>query len=206
MISTQFFGRRAALGMVLVLMLLQGCGISATVGAGAPVQVKSMTLSTPITWNQFGNTRMRIWTVDGFSLNALRVLSDIKPGETLFLEPRGRLERRGEGLLFRAGMSELEVQELFVDALKSADAVDVKAANLRPAAFGARPGFRFEISYANGAGLAMGTRGGLKMQGMVLAETQGDTLSFLMFLAPQEFYFGRDQKAVEQIFTSLQTN
>ena len=52
----------------------------------------------------------------------------------------------------------------------------------------------------------MGTRGGLKMQGMVLAETQGDTLSFLMFLAPQEFYFGRDQKAVEQIFTSLQTN
>ena len=38
MISTQFSGRRAALGMVLVLMLLQGCGISATVGNG-PLQL-----------------------------------------------------------------------------------------------------------------------------------------------------------------------
>ena len=206
MISKLLLTRCASAGVLLLLMLLQGCGVSATVGAGAPVKVKSMTLSTPITWNQFGDTRMRIWTVDGFSLNALRVLSDIKPGETLFLEPRGRRERRGEGLLFRAGMSELEVQELFVDALKSADAVDVKASNLRPSPFGARPGFRFEISYANGAGLAMGTRGGLKMRGMVLAENQGDSLSFLMFLAPEEFYFGREQKSVEQIFSSLQTN
>lgn len=194
-------------GLLLsTVLVLSGCGIASTVGPGAPVKVKNMTLSTPITWNQFGASRMRIWTVDGFSLNALRVLSDIKPGETLFLEPRGRLERRGEGLLFRAGMSELEVQELFVDALKSADAVDVKASQLRPSSFGARPGFRFELRYTNGAGLAMGTRGGLKMRGMVLAETQEDTLSFLMFLAPEEFYFGRDQAAVEQIFSRLQTN
>lgn len=203
MTSKLFFAPRWVFAVTLAL-LLNACGVGPTVGPGAPVKVKSITLSTPITWNQFGDTRMRIWTVDGFSLNALRVLSDIKPGETLFLEPRGRKERRGEGLLFRAGMSELEVQELFVDALKSADAVDVKASGLRPSAFGARSGFRFELSFANGAALAMGTRGGLKMQGMVLAETQGDTLSFLMFLAPEEFYFGRDQAAVEQIFTSLQ--
>lgn len=205
MIFVPFSPRRWTFALLLT-GLLGACGVGPTVGPAAPVKVKSMTLSTPITWNQFGDTRMRIWTVDGFSLNALRVLSDIKPGETLFLEPRGRKERRGEGLLFRAGMSELEVQELFVDALKSADAVDVKASQLRPSPFGARPGFRFELSFANGAALAMGTRGGLKMQGMVLAETQGDTLSFLMFLAPEEFYFGRDQAAVEQIFSSLQAN
>lgn len=183
-------------------LTLASCGVAPIVEPGNVVKIKDISLSSGQRWNQFGDSRMRLWTIDGSMLNDLRIFVDIKPGEHIFLAPKGRAERRGEGLLFRADMSELEVQELFVDALKRYDAVNVSADGLRPAKLGNRAGFRFELNFESGSGLSLGNRGGLKYKAMVLAETQGSTLSFLYFDAPAEFYFDRDKAAVEQIFAT----
>ena len=189
--------------MAALSLTLASCGVAPIIEPGKVVQIKDLSLSTSQRWNQFGDSRMRLWTIDGGMLNDLRIFADIKPGEHLFLAAKGRAERHGEGLLFRADMSELEVQELFVDALKRYDAVNVSASGLRPAKLGNRAGFRFELNFESGSGLSLGNRGGLKYQAMVLAETQGGTLSYLYFDAPAEYYFERDRAAVEQIFTSV---
>ena len=183
-------------------LTLAGCGVAPIIEPGQVVKVKDMSLSSSLRWNQFGDSRIRLWTIDGSMLNDLRIFADIKSGEHLFLAQKGRAERRGEGLLFRADMSELEVQELFVDALKRYDAVNVSASGLRPAKLGNRAGFRFELEFESGSGLSLGNRGGLKYKAMVLAETQGGTLSFLYFDAPAEYYFDRDKAAVEKIFAT----
>lgn len=198
---TQVRPARYLIAAALTLSLAS-CGVAPIVEPGTAVQVKDLSLRTSLRWNQFGDSRMRLWTLDGGMLNDLRIFADIKPGEHVFLAAKGRAERRGEGLLFRADMSELEVQELFVDALSRYDAVNVSASGLRPAKLGNRAGFRFELSFESGSGLSLGNRGGLKYKAMVLAETQGGTLSYLYFDAPAEFYFDRDKAAVEQIFAT----
>ncbi len=191
------------LTVAALTLTLTSCGVAPIIEPGQVVKVKDLSLSSSLRWNQFGDSRIRLWTIDGGMLNDLRIFADIKSGEHLFLAPKGRAERRGEGLLFRADMSEIEVQELFVDALKRYDAVNVSASGLRPAKLGNRAGFRFELAFESGSGLSLGNRGGLKYKAMVLAETQGGTLSFLYFDAPSEFYFDRDKAAVEQIFATV---
>jgi hypothetical protein len=192
----------AALALTL-LFALGGCGVSPLVEPGKPVLVKDIRVDSPIRWSQFGDARSRLWTIDGTLLNNFHLFADIKSGEHVFLQAKGRAERKGEGLLFNAQMSELEVQELIVDAIRGSDAVNVIASNLRPAKFGARPGFRFDLNFESGSGTQMGNRGGLKYRAMVLAEIQGGTLSYALFYAPAEHYFGRDRASVEQIFSGL---
>jgi hypothetical protein len=202
--ETRFLIARLTRAVILLgALLLAGCGVAPLVEPGKPVLVKDLSLASPLRWSQFGDARNRFWTIDGSILNGLRIFADVKPGEHIFLEPKGRQERKGEGLLFRAEMSELEVQELLADALKNYGAINVRTRNLRPAKFGARPGFRFDISFERGSGLALEGRGGLKYQGMVLAETAGGTLSYLYFDAPAEYYFPREQANVEKIFNSV---
>ena len=188
---------------ICLALLLGGCGVAAVVEPGKPVVIKDLGVSPQIRWNQFGDARSRVWTLDGGLLNSLRMVADVKPGEHIFLATRGRAERRGEGLLYKAQMSELEVQELFVDALRGYGGANVTASNLRPSKLGARKGFRFDLSFESGSGLSIGNRGGLKYKAMVLAEIQGDTLSYLYFDAPAEFYFDRDKATVERIFASV---
>jgi hypothetical protein len=89
------------------------------------------------------------------------------------------------------------LQELFADALQSLGLVNVAASGLRPAPFGSRPGFRFELRYD--------TPRGLSYRGLVLAEIAGGTLSFLVYDAPAEHYFERDLAGVETLLASLQT-
>jgi hypothetical protein len=188
---------------VSFIMMLSACGVAPIVEIGEPIKVRDLSVSTTKRLNQFGDSRSRLLTMDGFMLNDIRIFADIKAGEHVFLLPRGRVERRGEGLIFRSEMTELEVQDLFVDAVKANGAVNVKAENLRPAKFGARKGFRFDLSFEAGSGISIGGQSGLRYKGVVLAETQNQTLSFVYFDAPEEHYFKRDQAMVENMLQNL---
>jgi hypothetical protein len=185
-----------------LIMLLSAC-IAPIVKPGEPVKIKDLTVSSPIAWNQFGGGRERFWTLDGPMLNDFRIFVDVKPGEHIFLAPKGRMERRGEGLLFRKDMNALEVQELFVDALQRYGALKVEASNLRPAKFGVRQGFRFELAFSAGSGVSIGNKSGLNYRAAVLAEVEDGTLSYCYFDAPAEYYFPRDISSVEQVFNSI---
>jgi hypothetical protein len=204
-INQQSMHRFFWLALISILIIcLSACGVAPVVEIGKPIQVRDLSVIATKRLNQFGDSRSRLLTLDGFMLNDLRLFADIKPGEHVFLVPRGRAERRGEGLLYRAEMSELDVQELFVDAVKGSGAANVVADGLRPAKFGARKGFRFDLSFEAGSGISMGGRSGLRYRGVVLAEVQNQTLSYVYFDAPEEHYFKRDAAMIEQIFQNLQ--
>ena len=191
------------LALVAATLLLGACGVAAVVQPGQPVKVRDLTVVSPISWSQFGSARERTWTLDGGLLNQLGIFTDVKDGEHLFLARRSGRQRRGEGPLFRASMDALEVQELFADALKSAGLANLSTSNLRPAKFGQREGFRFDLQFESGSGASLGARGGLRYRAMVLAEVSGGTLSYLYFDAPEEYYCARDQASVEAIFASV---
>jgi len=126
-------------------------------------------------------------------LNALRIYTDIEPGEHVF---RARLRgKKDEGARFKTGMSEIEISELIVEGLRGSGLSNVEALDLRPATLNGHAGFRADLGFDNASGL--------HYRGLLLAEGSDGSLSFLMFTAPAEFYFERDRPSVEAIFDSL---
>jgi hypothetical protein len=190
---------------IAISLSLTGCGPAPLVKANEPVKVKSLSFSSPIDWNQFGDARQRSLTLDGFYLNQVMIFADLKPGEHIFLERKGWSERRGEGALLQKGMNAIEFQEMLVDLLKSR-ASEITASNMRPVKFGGKQGFRFDLSYLTGAnGSTIRGKSGLRYRGTVFGELQDDNLSYFLYAAPEEFYFERDVAVVEKIFASVQT-
>ena len=65
------------------------------------------------------------------------------------------------------------------------------------ASCGSYAGFRFDFDFAS--------RRGLAYRGIGVGEIVGDTLSFVLYFAPAEFYFERDRASVEQLLGSIRT-
>ena len=177
--------------MSVLLAVLAGC--SSPLVKPGPQTVDGLPLNTPLAWSDLGHRGQRMWTRDGAILNALRIYTDIEPGEHVF---RTRLRgERDEGARFRAGLTGIEISELIVEALRGSGLVNVVARDLRPASVNGRSGFRAELSFDSAAGL--------HYRGLLAGEGEDGSLSFLMYTAPAEFYFERDRAAVEAIFDSL---
>lgn len=177
----------------LLLAILSGCG-SPLVRPGAQT-VDGLALSTPVAWSDLGHKGQRLWTRDGASLNALRIYSEIKPGEHVL---RQRLSgRKTEGARFRAGLSAIEVVELIVEGLGASGVRNVQASELRPARWQNQEGFRADIRFASASGLLY--------QGMLIGAASNDRLSYALYTAPAEHYFERDHASVEAIFASLES-
>lgn len=177
--------------LVAVVALLLGACSSPLVSPGTQT-VDGLTLTTPVSWSDLGYRGQRLWTRDGASLNALRIYTDIEPGEHVF---RARLRGdRDEGARYRAGLSSIEIAELIVEGLRGSGLVNVSTENLRPATLHGKTGFRAELRFDSSAGL--------HYRGMLLGEGEDGSLSFLMYTAPVEYYFERDQGVVESIFVS----
>ena len=174
----------------LILTALTGCAAPTLVGPGV-VRVDGLQLQTPIAWSQRGQSGERQWTIDGPLLNALEIYTRVKPGELLFDLPSAR---QREGIRYRKGMSELELQELVADGLLAASVVDIQLLDLRPARLGEAPAVEFELAFANAAGL--------RYQALALASQTDDELTLLLFYAPAEHYFPRDREQVRAVLRS----
>ncbi len=185
-------GQRWPLWVLLVLAtLLAGCAGQALVQPGT-ARVDGLLLPTSKAWSQRGFKGERQWTIDGPLLNALEIYTGVKPGELLFDLPAAK---RREGIRYRADMSDLEVQELVADGLLAAGVVDVQLVELKPSRLGDTPAIRFELGFANAAGL--------RYRALALASQAGDELTLLFYYAPAEYYFDRDRAAVEAIFDGV---
>ncbi|MCB1634956.1 MAG: hypothetical protein KDI37_05995 [Xanthomonadales bacterium] len=174
----------------LILAGLSGCAAPTLVGPGV-VRVDGLQLQTPIAWSQRGRAGERQWTVDGPLLNALEIYTRVKPGELLFDLPSAK---QREGIRYREGMSELELQELVADGLLAAGVVDIKLLGLRPARLGEAAAVEFELTFANAAGL--------RYQALALASQANDELTLLLYYAPAEYYYERDRSTVTSILRS----
>jgi len=179
-------------------LVLPGCAVAPLVKVREPVRMGSFEVSSPIEWSQFGINRMRTWTLDGPDLNHLMFYVDIKDREHVFLQlPTARQRRKGEGALYRAGISESEAVELIADGLSAYGLVTPKIEKVSPAQFGAQSGFSFELSFA--------TERGLRYQAIGIGEIQQNTLSYALYYAPSEYYFTRNKADVEAVFRSIRS-
>lgn len=177
-----------------LLALLSGC-TQALIKPDQTVRVEHLQLRSPVAWTQFGSGRSRTWTRDGPALNHLMVIAGVKDREHVFLHSRTRQMRKGEGALYRAGMTDSEVVELLADGLQTLGAENVQTIAVRPFQFAAAAGFEAEFAFQNEAGL--------HYRATLVGHAAAANLSFLLFYAPAEFYFERDEDAVAAIFRSL---
>ncbi len=177
---------------LLACALLAGCGGGRLVQPGI-AQAGDIVVDTPLAWSRFTFSRYQIWTIDGIALNRLYFIPSVRNGEHVFLQRRAS-ERHPDGPVYRSGMRAEEIRDLLLDAFSESGAVGVTSSELRPARFGDHDGLRFEFQAS--------TNTGLLYRGQVLAAVRGDTLAVVVWMAPAEYYYGRDIADVTRLLDS----
>ncbi|MFA6985509.1 MAG: hypothetical protein WC213_04840 [Arenimonas sp.] len=163
------------------------------VSAGSGVAVFELQLDTSLDWARIKRARIELWTIDGLPLNEFVVVSRVRPGEHVFLAARER-QRRPDGPWYRQGMRPDEIRDVILDGLRQQGWANVSASNLRPARFGSVTGLRFDARLTH--------RNGLLYQATFAAAEHGGRLTHFFWIAPSEYYYGRDIAAVDRMLDS----
>jgi hypothetical protein len=187
------FARLLVIGTAL---LAAGCAAYTAIDASKPVTVGNKVTVTPqIAWAQAASPGVSgtVWTADGVALDALMFFTGIAPGQPL-IKVSG-VDKK-EVRAYQAGMVPDDVMELLASNIGKLGYRQIATSNLRPAPFGKSEGFRFDLT---------GTTGdGLEMKGVAIFTQRGGKLDLILFIAPNEYYFGRYSETVERIFASIQ--
>lgn len=181
----------------LALALLAGCASTAggrLVRPGPNPAGGHLTINSEMEWTRASSMRFQMWTIDGDLLNLLFLIPTVREGDYIFLGQR-QSRRRPDGPYYHRDMRPDEIKDLVADGLLGAGLVGVQAQNLRPFDFGGREGLRFELTMANGEGLAY--------QGQVAAFEHDKGLALAIFIAPREYYYARDAAKVSRMLDTL---
>ena len=100
-----------------------------------------------------------------------------------------------DDLRIRVKAKEIDSPDELLDALRQDGWSRVSATNLRPARFGSVDGLRFDAD--------MTADNGLMYRGTFGAAERKDRLTLFFWMAPVEYYHGRDVAAVERMFQSI---
>lgn len=178
---------------ILVLsVFLQSCTHFSLVSPGRTKIGDFYSVETKINWSKISANKMTTWSVDGPLIHGIIFINSILDGEPLFLIASKDEEKLPK---FKAGMTPLELREVFEASLMAADAQAVKVTQLKPAKFGKLSGFRFEYNYKS--------KEGLEMKGIGLGVVHKDVLYALSYFAPKLYYFDKYKHEVEGIFNSI---
>jgi hypothetical protein len=96
---------------------------------------------------------------------------------------------------FSESMSALEVVDFFRASLAALEVSDFQPSDFRPAAFGDKPGFRFEFTYLSKDGLAV--------QGFAAGAIAEKRLYLIVYSGAREHYFPKHRDDAEQIVSSV---
>lgn len=188
---------------LLVLLMLATLLASCATGPGGKLQAKGtstvfdMTLDSSLDWARIKSRRQEVWTIDGLQLNRLIIFSKTKPNEHVFQMLRER-KSRPDGPWYRPGMRLDELEKLVTDGLADQQWVGVNTTNLRPHAFGAVEGLRFDLQMTNPNGLIY--------RGTAAVAERNNLLTVLVWMAPKEHYYGRDMAAVNSMLDGMRFN
>ena len=169
---------RIALLALLALLLAACASGGRLVSAADGVRVFDLQFDTSMDWARMRASRAELWTIDGLPLNQFVVVSKVRPDEHVFLEARERKRRR----------------DVLLDALRQDGWTNVVASKLRPARFGSVDGLRFDVQLTH--------QNGLLYRGTFAAAERGGKLTHFFWIAPAEYYYGRDVAAVTRMFDS----
>jgi hypothetical protein len=185
--------KRAVIAIVCASALAGCASVKAVNGQYEPANSYSVTLQR--SWSDLTSMipgrpkNVRLLSVDGVALNQF-YLASLAEGESL-VRPTDRDTPRPT---FSTDMSEGELVEFVVDCVANMGYQAPEATALRPQAFAAAAGVRFELSTR--------TASGLNISGSVLIARRGERLNVLLFLAPEEHYYNSLLPDVEAAFAS----
>ncbi len=174
--------------------------LTACVSVGGKLQTKGeaiafdMRLDSSLDWARIKSRRSELWTIDGVGLNRLLIFSKVKPGEHVFQVVRER-KSRPDGPWYRAGMRLDELQKLVADGFIDQQWVGIETTNLRPHNFGTVEGIRFDVEMTNPDGLIY--------KGTAAVVERNSFLNVLVWIAPKEYYHGRDVAAVDTMLDGM---
>ena len=132
-----------------------------------------------------------VWTVDGMGLEYLMHFDGVKSGSKIF---NGIPDDVGQP--FSADMRASEVADLFVESFALAlGAKVVRLLQLRPADFGAWPGFTFELDFESAEDLAM--------RAVATGAIVDGRLYLFVYAGARDYYFDKYFPQVEEIFGSI---
>lgn len=175
---------------------LAACAGGQAVTGPYPVGSYTVTLTkTWVKWTDFDvNREVRLLTMDGPLLNTFHLTEGLAPGRSIL-----RTARKSRPMpVVRAAMSESEMAEFVVDTISAMGHEQVASRNLRPARFGDADAVAFDLSLV--------TDDGLNVAGMAQVAEFNGMLHVMLFLAPQEHYFGVLKPEVESVFASVRLN
>lgn len=136
----------------------------------------------------------KVLTMDGPALNRLFVVGEIKPGQSIV---RAASKEQPTPVL-RSDLSFNEQVEFVADSIAAMGYFRVETHDLRPQTFGSVEGLRFDIDAQ--------TQDGLNIDGTALAVMNKGAFHLVLFLAPEEHYFGASKARVETILSSAKVN
>jgi len=190
-VSTGARAAAAAAGALACAALVGACAQYTLVGTERRSVGGAFSVAPQIEWSAFEEGPLDVWTVDGTSLQSVRFATGLEDGASLF-RPRGADSPMPA---FRSDMTAIEVMELVVESLKRVGAANVRAHELRPAAFGTLSGFRFDLTLAS--------QEGLEYRGLATGAVGEGRLLLVLFLATREHYFERYRPPVERMLESI---
>lgn len=179
------------------LLMVAGCANFKLVPANKPVDVgNGVNVTTDIAWAEqnYPAVSGTVWTNDGVELDALMFFTGVQEGKPLIKPDAVRMK---ELRVYKADMIPDDVMELLSSNFGHIGYQQIKTTNLRPTAFGAAQGFRFDLDFL--------TDDGLQMKGTALAAQRAKTLDLILFMAPNEYYYGRHIATIDKLFASVKT-
>lgn len=183
-----------------VLLFLMGCAPEPKISEKMPGRYEigsSYAISTSIDWTHIPYDA-ETWTIYGPHLGALRTWADLQEGDDLYFSNlRDFSKSYPASPKVASDMDPAAVAELVAETIETYIAeTDVDVSDLRPAAFGARDGFRFDIAYV---------ANDLRYRGVAAGACHDAGVDLMLFMAPVEHYFELQEAEIERIFGSVET-
>ncbi len=142
------------------------------------------------TWGKIDRRGYQLWSVDGPTLQAIRIFDPVQDGEPLF--PSRASDKLPK---FLGRMSALEVEEFVVDTLVAAGVTNALAQNLRPQQFADLQGFAFEVSYLGDDGL--------EYLGHVRGAVHDEELLLILYTGTKAHYYAAHLADVTRMLDSM---
>jgi len=177
------------------MLLLPACAATMTAAPAGTLALKdSATVNLSQSWTSVPDAlhgaKGTVLTKDGMMLNRVHIIT-VEPGDEMIDVNDKSLEYP----VYSTGMSSLEQVNFVTSSLARLGYADLETASVTPATLSGIDGIRFDISgkYASG----------LNLRGKVgMAETDAG-LNMIIFVAPSEYYYGRDVAEIETMISTI---
>ena len=177
-----------------LLIVLAGCQQYSLVQAERVSISENFSVEPDTNWNKRTTDGAEIWTIDGESLQSLRLFKGLGDGDTLF--KLANAERQENMPTYSDTMSLLEIREFIETSLVQSNATNVKGGVFEPRKFAGHDGFRFNVTFFD--------KNGLQIKGFVEGAKAKGKLFVVFNYGSKLYYYDKHLKNVENMIQSAQ--